>query len=65
MDDSFLMLLSAAEYFEQESLHNDGSDKQRSLKLLRAALTVIETLHKIFSEDNSNLLKMSASEAES
>ena len=46
-------------------MHNDGSDKQRSLKLLRAALTVIETLYKIFSEDNSNLLKMSASEAES
>ena len=46
-------------------MRNDGSDKQRSLKLLRSALTVIETLYKIYTEDNSNLLKMSRSEAES
>jgi hypothetical protein len=31
---------------------------------MRAALTVIETLYKIYSEDGANLLKMDKSETE-
>jgi hypothetical protein len=31
---------------------------------MRAALTVVETLYKIYTEDGANLLKMSKNEAE-
>jgi len=50
-------------YFKFES-EAESSDKQRSMKLFRAALTVVDTLYKIYNEKSAELLKMNKSEAE-
>jgi hypothetical protein len=65
MDQSFLVLVSVQEFFQYEKEEKlAAEDKQRTIKQMRVALTVIETLYKIYTVDGANLLKMNKNEAE-